>query len=402
MNPQSILISYRYDALDRLIGIEPAGEPASTRVYTDGRIAAQFQGALHHSVMEAGGQVLAQSSRSGDTLATSLLGCDSQGSVVQSVTGDHIHASVYTPYGGHTVESGLQSLPGFNGEQPDPVTGCYLLGNGYRAYNPALMRFHSPDSLSPFDSGGVNPYAYCLGDPINMSDPTGHFSWKSILSIALSAAAIAITVITLGSGVPLTGPLIFAAVVGVASEALSIASELAEELAPDSEAGSILGQLSLGLAVLSVASPYAAKHAASRGSRAASGFFNAGPVSVTRQGAVRVSNGQALKSLSGVAKLGNGARNTVAIQNRLAKAEKILQYVKYATYPAKAAYYTDKFVVPFFNPPADGQPDDAPSTLDAFLRGDAQGGAEGLGQSNFKPGDFLRGDQTLAQDIRDF
>ena len=172
------LISYRYDALDRLIGVEPAGAPASTRVYRDGRIATQLQGAKQHSLMESGGHVLAQSTHSGSTVVNSLLGCDQQGSVLQSVTGNQIQRSVYTPYGGSAVEGGLQSLLGFNGEQPDPVTGCYLLGNGYRAYNPVLMRFHSPDTMSPFDSGGINPYAYCVGDPVNMTDPTGHFSFK--------------------------------------------------------------------------------------------------------------------------------------------------------------------------------------------------------------------------------
>ncbi|KPX28444.1 Uncharacterized protein ALO77_03892 [Pseudomonas coronafaciens pv. garcae] len=65
-------------------------------------------------------------------------------------------------------------LPGFNGELLDSITGHYLLGNGYRAYNPVLMRFNSPDSLSPFGKGGLNAYAYCGGDPVNQSDPTGH------------------------------------------------------------------------------------------------------------------------------------------------------------------------------------------------------------------------------------
>src|SRR5471032_2916159 len=37
------------------------------------------------------------------------------------------------------------------------------------------MRFNSPDSLSPFWKGGVNAYAYCVGDPVNRVDPTGHF-----------------------------------------------------------------------------------------------------------------------------------------------------------------------------------------------------------------------------------
>jgi RHS repeat-associated protein len=78
----------------------------------------------------------------------------------------------------------LLSLLGFNGERPDPVTGHYLLGNGYRAFNPVLMRFNSPDSLSPFGEGGLNAYAYCTGDPVNKTDQTGHFPnlWEGILN----------------------------------------------------------------------------------------------------------------------------------------------------------------------------------------------------------------------------
>ncbi|MGY2189231.1 RHS repeat-associated core domain-containing protein [Pseudomonas sp. SDO5591_S426] len=50
------------------------------------------------------------------------------------------------------------------------------MGNGYRAFSPVLMKFNSPDTLSPFDKGGLNAYAYCLGDPINRADPNGHLS----------------------------------------------------------------------------------------------------------------------------------------------------------------------------------------------------------------------------------
>ncbi len=72
----------------------------------------------------------------------------------------------YTPFGHRPQAEGI----GFNGELPDRLTGHYLLGNGYRAYNPVLMRFNSPDSLSPFGKGGINAYAYCAGDPINRHD----------------------------------------------------------------------------------------------------------------------------------------------------------------------------------------------------------------------------------------
>lgn len=45
----------------------------------------------------------------------------------------------------------------FNGERRDAVSQNYHLGNGYRAYNPATMRFNCPDSWSPFGAGGINP-----------------------------------------------------------------------------------------------------------------------------------------------------------------------------------------------------------------------------------------------------
>lgn len=78
--------------------------------------------------------------------------------------------------GGAAVETDQRQIThlGFNGELCEPLTGHYLLGNGYRAYNPILMRFNSPDSLSPFAEGGINAYTYCQGDPLNKLDPTGH------------------------------------------------------------------------------------------------------------------------------------------------------------------------------------------------------------------------------------
>jgi RHS repeat-associated protein len=74
----------------------------------------------------------------------------------------------------------IGSMLGFNGERNDPVLGNYHLGNGYRMYNPALRRFTSPDSMSPFGAGGINSYSYCADDPINNTDPTGHVGMSMI------------------------------------------------------------------------------------------------------------------------------------------------------------------------------------------------------------------------------
>lgn len=66
------------------------------------------------------------------------------------------------------------TIPAYAGAIPDPITGAYALGNGYRFYSSALMRFTAPDTDSPFALGGRNCYAYCLGNPIHAADPTGH------------------------------------------------------------------------------------------------------------------------------------------------------------------------------------------------------------------------------------
>ena len=63
--------------------------------------------------------------------------------------------------------------PGFNGQLRENPQGWYHLGHGRRIHSPLLMRFHCPDRLSPFGAGGLNAYAYCHGDPLNFTDPTG-------------------------------------------------------------------------------------------------------------------------------------------------------------------------------------------------------------------------------------
>ena len=80
----------------------------------------------------------------------------------------------YSPYGQSTALALPNVAIAFNGQYRDPFTRAYLLGLGYRTYSPALMRFHSPDNLSPFSSGGLNAYAYVENDPVNYEDPTGH------------------------------------------------------------------------------------------------------------------------------------------------------------------------------------------------------------------------------------
>ncbi len=89
----------------------------------------------------------------------------------------------YTPYGWHMAAN--HSTLAFNDQPFDKTSDGYLLGNGRRGYKPRLMRFCSPDNLSPFQSGGINSYAYCQGDPINFVDPSGH---SGVLPLQILAA----------------------------------------------------------------------------------------------------------------------------------------------------------------------------------------------------------------------
>ncbi|MHC8314484.1 RHS repeat-associated core domain-containing protein [Pseudomonas sp. LB3P31] len=103
-----------------------------------------------------------------------MLGVDHKNSVISEIDKTERKDINYTAYGHRGDEASVTGQLGFNGERREAQTGWYLLGNGYRAFSPVLMRFNAPDSLSPFGVGGRNAYAYCEGDSINNVDPSGH------------------------------------------------------------------------------------------------------------------------------------------------------------------------------------------------------------------------------------
>lgn len=182
-------------------------------------------------------------------MSLQLTGNDFHGSPLLSLSNGTRNTLAWSPFGGSAARTGTSaSLPGFNGERQDPLSGVTHLGNGYRAYSPALRRFTCPDSESPFGIGGINPYVYCDNDPINMTDPSGHgpITWlirkaigfairigiKSALSEATSAALA--TISSVETGLELAS-----------SAATGIASQATRKSNP--QASSKLGWASLGL-----------------------------------------------------------------------------------------------------------------------------------------------------------
>lgn len=108
-----------------------------------------------------------------------ITGNDIHGSPLLALSDGSCNTFTWSPFGEAAARSGITaSLPGFNSERPDPFSGVTHLGNGYRAYSPALRRFTCPDSESPFGGGGINAYVYCEHDPINNIDPDGHMPLK--------------------------------------------------------------------------------------------------------------------------------------------------------------------------------------------------------------------------------
>ncbi|EJM68045.1 RHS repeat-associated core domain-containing protein [Pseudomonas sp. GM55] len=178
---ETVLCHYHYDALDRLDNSAPSTLDSLQRFYCKTRLATEIQGSVRNSIFQHEDQLLAQQRHANARIENTLLATDQQRSVLNTLSATGPQPATYTPYGHRSPENGLLSLLGFNGERRDPLTGHYPLGNGYRQFNPVLMRLSSPDSLSPFGDGGLNTYAYCVGDPVNLSDPTGHLPFLSIL-----------------------------------------------------------------------------------------------------------------------------------------------------------------------------------------------------------------------------
>lgn len=177
---------YQYNALDQLTGLEPVGQTRLQRFYRLEHLAIELGDQISRSVFQHGSYLLALLLRQGNVTNTQLLGSDRQRSVLQVSDPAGPMNRVYTPYGHRPVGPGPGDLLGFNGEAIDPITGHYLLGNGHRAFNPVLMRFNSPDRLSPFGRGGLNPYAYCHADPVNFTDPTGREAWLPWMVVAMN------------------------------------------------------------------------------------------------------------------------------------------------------------------------------------------------------------------------
>ncbi|WP_460318724.1 RHS repeat domain-containing protein [Pseudomonas ogarae] len=268
---------YRYDGHDHLVTSRQGNESEALRFYQDEQLSNIDQdGQQTHLLYHTDGPLGQQASDNSQTL---LLLTDANHSVIGESRQRDLRTAVYSAYGERHSDDTLRSLLAFNGEMRDEASGWYLLGRGYRAYNPGLMRFHSPDSLSPFGSGGVNPYTYCLGNPIALRDPTGHeaIGWSGRLrrpdedvappqagggglegwiGVAVGAVFVAIGVISTIATLGASGPTSAAFIIMGTATALTAGSTIASAVAlsNDNEEAGKWGQY-LGYAALAASAP---------------------------------------------------------------------------------------------------------------------------------------------------
>lgn len=337
------LITYKYDALDRLIGFDIPRRPSVNRFYSQGSVFSEAAGSETTAFLEHESKIFGFCKRDGRQYSTAIFTTNQQNTVLQAVTGGEQQHSQFTPYGHRSGNAGQDSVLGFNGELIDPVTGCYLLGNGYRAYNPVLMRFHSPDSMSPFGAGGINPYAYCVGDPINLTDPTGHFSFKSIFRIFVAVASIAIAAATLAI-VPFSAPVAFAAIADIASNVLGIGSEIVKNLAPESRTGDALDRFSMGFGAVSFV--------LGRGLLSKSKVLS--PTKLVRRNLSNIANTRIVKNASEVSQFYKSARKSLNAVSYLDQASDAVSGLKYAKYAMTGLDVTREYVIPYLSPPNSG------------------------------------------------
>ena len=127
---------------------------------------------------------------------------------------------VYDAWGNHKVynANGVENTSSswigninpfrYRGYYYDVETGLFWCNSRY--YNPEWGRWISPDSieyLDPQSINGLNLYAYCMNDPVNMYDPSGcapeWLGW--VLTGVALVGLTALTVLSLGTAAPITG-----------------------------------------------------------------------------------------------------------------------------------------------------------------------------------------------------
>jgi RHS repeat-associated protein len=148
--PDGTITRYLYDGDDLLMELNAAGQPIRTYTYypgVDRPHSVQMNGQTYYYAMEEPGHVKALIDASND-VATRY---------------------DYTPWGEVDATGTVTQSLGYMAREYDETIGLYNVRA--RWYDPHQGRFVSEDPIGL--AGGINPYAYAGGNPINHTDPSG-------------------------------------------------------------------------------------------------------------------------------------------------------------------------------------------------------------------------------------
>ncbi|MFG0409682.1 RHS repeat domain-containing protein [Pseudomonas sp. FYR_11] len=162
---------YLYDGEGQMLSSQAGDAPPRQLWFEENRLSLAIQNDVCTHFSFHTDMPLAQ--QGGSSTKTLLLQTDASHTVTAECEAGTVRDIQYTAYGQRHVTIPVHSQLGFNGEALDEASDWYMLGRGVRAYNPELRRFNSPDPRSVFETGELNPYSYCLNNPIVLRDPTG-------------------------------------------------------------------------------------------------------------------------------------------------------------------------------------------------------------------------------------
>jgi len=168
--------AYAYDALGRLTGDTLSGSGyAFSYVGSSGAMASD--GSSTYAWDPSGGVLAGTGAAGGGTSGTLAL-TDIHGNLVGqfAAAGTALSASkAYDPWG-NVVTGSVSGLLGYQSAWSDGAAGKDLMGA--RWYDPGAGDFTSADSVqvSPVpDPAAGNPFAYAADEPLDLTDPTGHY-----------------------------------------------------------------------------------------------------------------------------------------------------------------------------------------------------------------------------------
>ena len=211
---------------------------------------------------------------SGAAEVTSYYHSDHLGSsnVTTNKAGNLVSNSEYLPYGEFSTNDGTRPTNYcFTGKELDDETGLYFYGARY--YDPQIGRFIQPDTIvpHPYNPQSLNRYSYCYNNPINLTDPTGHWPkwkniWQTVVSVITGVVSIlcpvlapvmwvvnmaisAYTAVQTGSILGFAGGIVGGAVFGALGKSLSLglAGMMSAEFSKTFIGGALIGAVEFGM-----------------------------------------------------------------------------------------------------------------------------------------------------------